>query len=700
MPTPPRRQRATRRPSVGDEQLGQLHLPRQPAELAGRLRVLLPTVMVLASGVLAALGVVGLVWLSKPWRAPLVVTACLGLFCITVGHRPGSRVPSRQASTTCWTADFALLRNVSKADLMLRLPLCLGIGAVYTRLGALPRRLHVRKRRVPTGILVTALVALLLGLAQPAVAMKLRTPGWRTMPDYWSQVADYLDKAPGEKRAWVVPGTGFGLQTWGWTMDEPFQAVAKTPWVSRSQVPLTPPQTIRTLSSLERFLDSGSGSPNLGPALGRLGIGYVLLRHDLDEQASETTSNLVAIALARSRGIERVATFGAVDLGPAIELYRVTSSDVAPELEVRAPRRRCHRRECFLRRRERGDRGTRVSPPTSGRAGRRRMGSPRGRRRRHLPRSGTQLRSCPLRRGTGQGPGGALLRQPGGARLPGNEASRPVRAQFEDGAFATASSSQGWTHGLGRVEPQSAPYAAVDDDLATGWRSAFFQRPEDQWWRRGGPSSHEIGRVRIRTPVGDGESADVKPVAGHGGWEIRQGQGRPVPRHCHRRPARRPLRSPSHRRRRHQTGTMGQAVSVLEVTSDVTPYQRTLALPAVTVARPNRASSSPRNRRRGPASPPCSAPTAPRTARTRPRRASASTARSMSSTLGHVDAQRHGDGSLDPGNGLTAEPAGQPRGPALVVAVALGPGALGASGLRRGDDHVVDRRPSRRRRRP
>ena len=108
-------------------------------------------------------------------------------------------------------------------------------------------------------------------------------------------------------------------------MDEPMQAVARTPWVSRSQVPLTPPQTIRILSHLEEFLETGSGSANLGQTLGRLGFGYVVVRHDLDPEASaSTTSNLVAIALARSRGVTRVATFGALDFGPAIEIYRVT----------------------------------------------------------------------------------------------------------------------------------------------------------------------------------------------------------------------------------------------------------------------------------------------------------------------------------------------------------------------------------------
>ena len=107
--------------------------------------------------------------------------------------------------------------------------------------------------------------------------------------------------------------------------------------MTRSQVPLAPPETIRVLSRLEEFLETGSGSANLGEMLGRLGIGYIVVRHDLDPRPRpSTTSNLVSIALARSRGVTRVATFGALDFGPAIEIYRVTGR--------RDPRSSCARR--------------------------------------------------------------------------------------------------------------------------------------------------------------------------------------------------------------------------------------------------------------------------------------------------------------------------------------------------------------------
>jgi arabinofuranan 3-O-arabinosyltransferase len=158
--------------------------------------------------------------------------------------------------------------------------------------------------------------------------MNVRTPGWSSIPSYWGQTARFLQHQSGQNAAWVVPGTGFGIQTWGWTMDEPMSMVGLSPWVTRSQVPLVGAETIRMLSSLEDVLDTGSGSAHLGEMLQRAGLGFVVLRHDLDpDLADASPSSVVSIALARSSGVTRVATFGALDFGPAIEVFEVSGRD-------------------------------------------------------------------------------------------------------------------------------------------------------------------------------------------------------------------------------------------------------------------------------------------------------------------------------------------------------------------------------------
>ena len=533
--------------------------------------------LVLASGLLAAVGVIGLVLLAPPWRAPLVAAATLGAVCLTVAHTGPLESPIGPFVQRLLDGALALLRNVSKADPMLRLPLCLGVGVVFAGLVASGRARRTRLRSA----LVFGLVALVLGMAQPAVAMKMRTPGWTEVPDYWSQAADYLDDAPGRQRSWLVPGSGFGLQTWGWTFDEPFQAVARTPWVSRSQVPLTPPTTIRILSTLEHFLESGAGSPNLGAALGRLGIGYVMVRHDLDETASETTTtNLVAIALARSRGVERVATFGALDFGPAIEIYRVTSSAVAPPVQVRPLSEVVTTAssssdvigavvEGLIKPREpaivQGDAGWDRPADVVG--------------------DSFRLRERNFGRvHDGEGAVRAFGEPRHGGRLvpdyPANEASRPVRASYDDDAYVTASSSQAWTNGLGRVAQESAPYAAVDGDVDTGWRTAFYQRPRGQWLEVRWPEAKEIGRVTIRTPVDDSRVATVTR------WRVDAGPRRVLATVD---PftglARADLRGLAAARLRITVDRVRdnspRPVAVMEVGSDATPIGRTLVLPDV-----------------------------------------------------------------------------------------------------------------------
>ena len=536
--------------------------------------------LVVTTGLLAAVGVIGLCRFARPWRAPLVTSAVIGLVCLTIGHTSSFQSPLAPGIQNLLDGGFALLRNVSKADPLLRLPLCLGVGAAFAWLAAYR---VVRRTRIRTG-LVVALVVLVFASAQPAIAMNTRTLGWDHVPDYWSQAAEYLDDAPGEQRAWLVPGSGFGLQGWGWTMDEPFQAVAKTPWVSRSQVPLAPPQTIRILATLEHFLESGAGSPNLGPALGRLGIGYVLVRHDLDEAASDTTTgNLVSIALARSRGVKRVATFGATDFGPAIEIYRVTSSDVAPSVQVRPLSNAvtvASASSDVINAVVEGLIAPQEPTVVQGDNGWDRPADIVGDAYRDRERNFGRVHD-------GEGPVRAAGEAKHGGRVvpdyPANTASEPVRASYAGGVAVTASSSQAWTDGFGRVAPEVAPYSAVDGDTETGWRSAYYQKPVGQWLDLRWAGARAPGRVQISSPVDDARFATVARWRVSLGKRSRTAVVNPFTGKAavdfgdH---SAKSLRITVDR----ATSNKPNPVSILEVASDVTPVRRTMVIPPVVTA--------------------------------------------------------------------------------------------------------------------
>ena len=67
----------------------------------------------------------------------------------------------------------------------------------------------------------------------------------------------------------VVPGAPFATQLWGTTHDEPLQVLGDSPWGVRDSIPLTPPQTIRALDSVQRLFASGTPSAGLADTLAR-----------------------------------------------------------------------------------------------------------------------------------------------------------------------------------------------------------------------------------------------------------------------------------------------------------------------------------------------------------------------------------------------------------------------------------------------
>lgn len=268
--------------------------------------------LILATAAVAAVSLLGLFHRGMPGRGPFAVTALLGMALLTIAH--AGAVGSPLASFVQQLLDGVLspLRNVHKVDPLVRLPLALGfahaVGLVVAR-ARVPSQ--ARARSAGYALVVVGLVTLLVASAAPLIQGTLRKPGWGAVPGAWFQAADYLaDRAQG-RRVIILPGAGFGQQTWGWTIDEPIQGLARSPWTARTQIPLTPGQTIRSMDSIEERIQDGLGSPALADFLARNGVSYVLVRRDLDLLATDApTPARVDLALSRSPGLTRVASFG------------------------------------------------------------------------------------------------------------------------------------------------------------------------------------------------------------------------------------------------------------------------------------------------------------------------------------------------------------------------------------------------------
>ncbi|RUP98375.1 DUF3367 domain-containing protein [Corynebacterium pseudodiphtheriticum] len=185
---------------------------------------------------------------------------------------------------------LAPLRNLHKFDPLVRIPLLLGVAHLGTVL-EMPRLKHPLTRRAAAGLGVAVIA--LLSVAPVWSGRLLPTGAYREVPEYWRQAADFLNDNV-DTRTLLVPETSFARQEWGWTRDEPAQPLLDVPWAVRDAVPLLPPEAIRGLDGVLATLDR-----SVDPLL-RLGIGAVLVRHDLDSSAQRERADELADALDRA----------------------------------------------------------------------------------------------------------------------------------------------------------------------------------------------------------------------------------------------------------------------------------------------------------------------------------------------------------------------------------------------------------------
>ena len=318
------------------------------------------SVAILATCLVAAAGLAGLAGMSgmsaggAPAGGRLVTMLLVGVVLLGVGYSGGLGSPVAQHVQAFLDAGGAPLRNVHKFESLIRIPVVLGLAHLLGRIplpGSVPKPLWrsafthpERDKRVAVGIV--ALTALMAGTSL-AWTGRMTPPGtYSAIPRYWHDAADWLSAhntgVPVPGRVLVVPGAPFATQLWGTSHDEPLQVLGDSPWGVRDSIPLTPPQTIRALDSVQRLFASGTPSAGLADTLARQGISYVVIRNDLDPDASRSARPiLVHRAVTGSPRLQKVAEFGPpVGPGPvsgfvtdselrprypAVEIYRVTA---------------------------------------------------------------------------------------------------------------------------------------------------------------------------------------------------------------------------------------------------------------------------------------------------------------------------------------------------------------------------------------
>lgn len=284
----------------------------QPIWLAG-WSVLSSPGGILLGWLLICLGLLGMVRRDTPNRAFLIGGAIGGLLLLTLGHVGQLTPPWAPTVQDFLDGVGAPLRNTHKFDLILRIPLIIGLCHALTKLRV------PQIRGIPFGsatMLQFVAACALLGTAAPALVGQLPSRGaFQQVPDYWKEAAAYLKDNDDGARTLIVPGSTFATSVWGDPHDEPFQPLARTKWAVRDGVPLSSEGNIRMLTVIEQQLATGRGSPGLADYLARAGISRLLVRADLARSFQPGSAPLpvtVRSALEQSPGLTPVARFGPI----------------------------------------------------------------------------------------------------------------------------------------------------------------------------------------------------------------------------------------------------------------------------------------------------------------------------------------------------------------------------------------------------
>lgn len=323
-----------------------------PERIAGAVLVTQPAAVV-ATGVIAIAGLVGLAMRSMPARGRLSFILFVGIAGLAAGYVGELGSPIAEQIRVFLDGSGAPLRNIHKLEPLIRLPLVLGLAHLLAKVplpGSVPARrwrsAFAHPEREPMVAVTTVLLVAMTLTTSLAWTGKLTPRGtYQEVPAYWHDAAAWLtDTTRGDgvgdsttPRALVVPGAPFGDQVSGLTRDEPLQALAETPWAVRDSVPLTPPGTIRAMDSVQRLLADGRPSDGLAPTLLGQGIHYLVVRNDLHPDTSRSARPiLVHQAIEGSPGLTKVAEFGETITAEPVEdlIYDGDLRPVYPAIEI------------------------------------------------------------------------------------------------------------------------------------------------------------------------------------------------------------------------------------------------------------------------------------------------------------------------------------------------------------------------------
>jgi arabinofuranan 3-O-arabinosyltransferase len=274
---------------------------------------------------IVGVGLSGLALRRIPERFFLVLVLSLGMVLVAAGYGGHVSGVFGAGYRSLIDGPAAAFRNISKFEPLIALPLAMGLVHILG-LPAL-RQLPAQWLRVLLAALAVAVLAAAVILPAPFIRDQL-FPSTFQLPTYWQSAANWLNQRAGDETSLLLPASANATYNWGQPNAEPFDSLLHTPWAVLNVIPLGSVGSIRLMQAVENSLDSGYPANGLADYLARAGIGYLVVRNDLNlSLTGAPPPNQVAAVLRDTPGIRLVKQFGPRVPGDAtsreVEIFKV-----------------------------------------------------------------------------------------------------------------------------------------------------------------------------------------------------------------------------------------------------------------------------------------------------------------------------------------------------------------------------------------
>lgn len=267
---------------------------------------------ILSGCAVAGLGLGGLVVMARRTGAGrparfAIVSTLVGVLMMSLGYAAVVGSPFAGPVRHFLDGAGAPLRNVHKADPLVRLPLAIGLAVALGRLA---------ETKVGQRWLAVALAAV---IAMPTAVWVGRVGdphAYRSVPEAWREMARTVDaraRVDGGSTL-ILPAARTATFTWGTMTDEPLTALATSPVVYRAAAPLGIGSATRILDAADLLAASGEPQPTLAAGLARLGVARVVVRHDVAASVQAESAAKVEATLRASPGFTELTTYGDLSL--------------------------------------------------------------------------------------------------------------------------------------------------------------------------------------------------------------------------------------------------------------------------------------------------------------------------------------------------------------------------------------------------